>query len=125
MRFLRYIGYAIPISGVLFLLLWIFLDAGQASDWVIVTLPLSIWTGRLITALRTGVITRRMPMLDGGPVMAGLFFSFTPEVYKRRPGFDYFKGYWFKEACVVLLLWLMFLGGPIHKILFGMGLVAR
>jgi len=52
-----------------------------------------------MVAFRKGTITRRIPLLDGGPVKSGQFWSFFPDVYKRKPGFDGFKGYFSRKLC--------------------------
>lgn len=125
MRYLQYLASAVVVGGGLYLLLSIAFDFAYAAKMAAVTAPLALWTGRLITAYRTSVITRRMPMLDGGPTRAGAFWSFRPDVYERRPGFDYFKGYFVKEAAVLALLWLLFLSIPLMELLAGAGLVER
>ncbi len=95
---------------LLALLMALLLPPGQAPGYLFLLLPPALWTLRLIVARRSGRISRRMPMLDGGPAMAGLFFAFRPEIYVRQGGFDNFTGYWIKECACCLLLWLLCLG---------------
>lgn len=121
MKYLLYLLVAAAVNALLFPLLALLLGASDAVALIIVLTPLSLWTARLIVAIRRGRITRRMPMLDGGRVMAGLFWSFNPEVYERRPGFDNFKGYVFKESMCCLLLWILFLSAPLAQALDGLG----
>lgn len=71
MRYLQYLAFAVMVGGGLYLLLSIAFDSAYAAKIAAATAPLALWTGRLITAYRTSVITRRMPMLDGGPTRAG------------------------------------------------------
>ena len=116
MKYLRYLLLAAVISVLLLPLLTLAMGWERALGYLVVLAPLSLWTARLIEALRSGRVTRRMPMLDGGPAMSGLFWSFSPEVYERRPGFDNFKGYVLKECACCFLLWLMLLGGPLAQL---------
>ena len=117
MKYLRYLAYAIAIQCALYVLLALLSSADYAFAVSIITAPVALWSGRLIEAKRSGIITRRMAMLDGGPTRAGHFWSFRPDIYRRQKGFDNFKGYLFKECMCGLLLWTMFLSVSIIKIL--------
>jgi len=114
MKYLAYAIYAALLYCTLHVVLSrIVVGPELAATFALPTLPLCVWTGRLVHAARRGVITRRMPALDGGPTRRGQFWSFRPDVYKRRPGFDNFKGYFIKECSVLALLWVLFLAGPV------------
>lgn len=117
MKYLRYLLVAAVIDAALFPFLVLLMGWPGAGRFVIVITPLSLWSARLIVAVKSGTITRRMPMLDGGPTMRGMFWIFRPDVYVREEGFDYFKGYVFKEAMCCLLLWIMFATVPISHYL--------
>ncbi len=111
---MRHLPIALGWTGALLLAaalpLSLLLPAGQAGGYLLLLVAPGLWTARLIVARRSGRISRRMPMLDGGPAMAGVFWSFQPEIYQRRGGFDNFTGYWIKECACCLLLWLIGLG---------------
>jgi len=109
MKWLGRLGWTLVLTLTLWVSLRLLTEPRHARAMALASLPLSLWTARLIAAWRQGVITRRMPMLDGGPTRSGQFWSFRPDVYERRPGFDHFKGYFIKEAVVLLLLWVMLL----------------
>jgi hypothetical protein len=109
MKWLGRLGWTLVLTLAVWAAFRALTDPRSARALALVSLPLSLWTARLITAWRHGIITRRMPMLDGGPTRAGHFWSFRPDVYERRPGFDHFKGYFVKEAALLLLLWAMLL----------------
>lgn len=116
MKYLVYAAYAALLYCMLYAVLaLVFTGPELAARFALPTLPLCLWTGRLIHAARRGVITRRMPGLDGGPTRSGQFWSFRPDVYERRAGFDYFKGYFLKECGVLALLWFLFLAGPVMQ----------
>lgn len=122
MTYLQYLLIAAAIDLALLPVVGVLMGWDQAKGYVLVMTPLSLWTARLIVALRRGRITRRMPMLDGGSAMSGIFWRFRPEVYVREPGFDNFKGYVFKECCCLFLLWVMFLMVPIGRFLQATGI---
>ncbi len=125
MKYLKYLLVMLVIDGSVFLALAIVSSPGYAIQIATIVLPLSLWTARLVVAHRRGEITRRMQFLDGGPVFASNFWKFRPEVYERRPGFDYFKGYFFKEAIACFLGWVMFLSIPVVKVLHDFGFDVR
>ncbi len=125
MKYIKYLLIMLIIDGLVFLVLAIFSSVGYAIQIAIIVLPLSLWTARLIVAHRSGEVTRRMRFLDGGPVFAGNFWCFRPEVYKRRPGFDNFKGYFIKETLACFLGWVMFLSIPVVKVLHDFGFDVR
>ncbi len=114
-KYLRYLIIAAIIDAVIYLALGAFFEWDRARDVAIVVSPLSLWAARLYVGIRRGKITRRMPMLDGGPTMKGVFWRFHPEIYVRSSGFDNFKGYVFKECLFCLLLWVMFLSAFIAR----------
>ncbi len=72
-----------------------------------------------MVAYKSGVNTRRIPMLDGGSTMEGDFWSFTPDVYVREPGFDNFKGYYIKELLACFLVWVLILAPAFIKLFDG------
>ena len=113
MKYLHYLLLALAIDALLMPALVLLLGWDFAIGFVVLVTPLSLWTARLWVALRRGRITRRMPMLDGGPAMQGLYWSFRPEVYERRPGFDNFTGYVFKESLCCGFLWILFALAPV------------
>lgn len=116
MKWLGRLAWTLVLSLTLWAVLRVLTDPRHAFAQTVVTLPLSLWTARLITSWKRGVITRRIPMLDGGPTRAGHFWSFRPDVYERRPGFDDFKGYFIKEAAVLLLLWVTLLAISVNEV---------
>jgi hypothetical protein len=124
-KYLKYLLIMLIIDGLVFLALTMVSSAGYATQIAIIVLPLSLWTARLIVAHRSGEITRRMQFLDGGPAFSGNFWRFRPEVYKRRPGFDNFKGYFIKESLACFLGWAMFLSIPLVKVLHDFGFDVR
>jgi len=116
-KLIQYLLLAIVICIFVFLILSIFSDEEFAFSISILCFPLALWSARLMVAFRKGTITRRIPLLDGGPVRSGQFWSFFPDVYKRKPGFDGFKGYFFKETVCCTFFWLMFLLPALMQIL--------
>ena len=125
MKYLLYVCIAMLVDGIIFLSIWLFSSRSYATQIAIIVFPLAIWTARLIVAWRSGLITRRFKMLDGGAVFKGNFWSFFPEVYQRRQGFDNFKGYFVKEVIFCGFCWMMFLSIPILKVLHDMGFPVR
>ena len=125
MKYIKYLLIALIIAGVVFLALAIVSSVKYATQIAILLLPLSLWTARLIVAHSIGEITRRMPCLDGGAVFAGHFWRFSPEVYKREPGFDNFKGYFIKESLACFLGWAMILSISLVKVLDDFGFHVR
>ena len=125
MKYIKYLLITLIIDGLVFLALTIVSSVEYATQIAILVLPLSAWTARLIVAHSTGEITRRMPFLNGGAVFAGQFWRFSPEVYKREPGFDNFKGYFIKESLACFLVWAMFLSISLAKVLHDFGFDVR
>lgn len=72
MRYLKYLMFAGAIDAVVYLGFGIIADWDKARDIAIVVSPLCLWSARLFVAIRSGKVTRRMPMLDGGPTMKGV-----------------------------------------------------
>jgi len=124
-KYLEYLLIGLIVDGVIFLVLAAVSSIEYAGQIAIVVFPLCLWTARLSVANRSGEITRRVPMLDGGPVFAGVFWRFGPEVYRRKPGFDNFTGYFIKESLACFLLWAMFLSIPLLKVLHDFGFDVR
>ncbi|MFK7966523.1 MAG: hypothetical protein AB8C46_21365 [Burkholderiaceae bacterium] len=121
MKFIKYVAIATVICFGIYAVIWLLSSSEYARSVAIISTPLALWTARLIVTFRTGVITRRMRMLDGGPLAAGQFFSFRPDVYIRKPGFDNFKGYAIKESFFCLLGWVLVLSPVLIQILQNYG----
>lgn len=125
MRYLKYLLIALIVDGLVFLILMPLSSVRYATQMAIILFPLCLWTARLIVAHRSGEITRRMPLLDGWAVFAGVFWRFRPQAYRRRPDFDNFKGYLIKESLACFLGWAMFLSIPLVKVLHDFGFDLR
>ena len=125
MKYIKYLLITLIIDGLVFLALTIVSSVEYATQITILVLPLSIWIARLIVAHSIGEITRRMPCLNGGALFAGQFWRFGPEVYRREPGFDNFKGYFIKESHACFLVWAMFLSISLVKVLDDYGFHVR
>jgi hypothetical protein len=124
-KYIKYLLITLIIDGLVFLALTIVSSVEYATQIAILVLPLSVWTTRLIVAHSIGEITRRMPCLNGGALFAGYFWRFSPEVYKRKPGFDIFKGYFIKESLACFPGWAMFLSISLVKVLNDFGFHVR
>lgn len=117
MKYLKYLSIAALIDGAILLLVLLFSSLEKAVPASVIAFPSALWTARLIVAWHSGLITRRFKMLDGGLTFKGAFWSFFPDVYERRSGFDNFKGYFVKEALLCGLVWLMFVVIPVYGII--------
>ena len=120
-KYIKYILIGLTIDVLIYAAFTILSSTEYAKSIAIIVFPLALWSARIIVAFQIGVVTRRLPMLDGGEVRESDFWSFNPDVYIRKPGFDYFKGYLFKEVCCCLLLWALFVSPAIMKVLSDRG----
>ncbi len=118
-RYLKYLGISAGIVVPFYFFFFLVSSPKHATSIAVISFPLALWSARLMVAYKSGVITRRLPMLDGGPAREGDFLSFTPDIYVREPGFDYFKGYFIKEFLACFLVWVLIMAPAFMKLFDG------